>query len=189
MHLLSEIKGNEKIAHATKFTAHISPMPDYDLPKTQLSFKLILENRSTTPKKIANPLQTLQLLFTTRESKVIEIPVRPPPSLIHSVPPKNTHPAPIVFVSSQLNGEKNKIESESYLLTPDSSLEIVFECEKVVGDRIVTALSKDAQKENSVFVLFTLSLIDLKNPEQSVVLRSEEIKLGMPKSGRITELE
>jgi hypothetical protein len=174
---LSEVRGAIPSKLPAKVELQVSPVLSYDLPKIQFSFKLNLLNRSMETLHISNPMEAISVRFTAPDSRIIEIPRRPAGSLFN--PPQKQNTSPIVFRKAIQEGKEILTEPGSYQLMPGASVEIIFECEEVVGERILAALANS--REKFVEVVFIMPLINLQDIPDSPVMRSESFRLTIPK--------
>ncbi len=177
---LSELRNLNDTQAPPALAVSATPLLNYDLPGVPISFRLNLRNQSDRMVRIDNPLWSLQLMFTAGP-KVIDIPRRSYGGFVHTVPPREKYEtiAPITFRKAVVEGQEITEERDSYEIKPGSALDIVFECQSLISDRILEAL-KDS-KEKVVEVSLHLTYINRLDSNDSRFVTSKSIPLAVPK--------
>jgi hypothetical protein len=140
-------------------------------PDASIRFVLSLENKGPQAANIFDPLDIFSLQFTTIGDKVIHLPKRAPKSLAdvervkHGQRPKDgngdaPYPAPIQF-RQIVRGDLAGYQKEDLItIPPAGKVEIVFESEPIVIEKVVEALkSETGEKAKSVRVRATMALV------------------------------
>lgn len=177
MYPLSEVRGETPSKVALSVEVNVSPVLDYDLPRVPLSFRLNIVNRSTETLHIASPVQPLILRFNAPDSHLIEVPRNVVGPSIRPVQKGST--AAIVFRKANENGKEVTVEPTAYQIAPGAFLEITIETDSVISERILAALEKS--KDKFVDVTVTMPVINLRVTGDYPVMRSERIRLPIPK--------
>ena len=172
-------------------TVQVSPELIYDLPRVQFSFRLNLQNRSMDTVHILNPITLLGLTFVTAEYRVVELPSRAIPGVTNAAglslscisclkqpPPPDTNASPIVFRKAVEDGKEVTTWSSHYTIKPGSSLELVFECESVVGERVIAAVAGSGEK--AIYARLVMALTVPGDLVGSRMLESERIRMFVP---------
>jgi hypothetical protein len=180
MYSLSEVRVATPSKLAPNVELKVSPLLTYDLPDVPLSFELNLLNRSAETIYIHSPVETLTLRFNAPDSHVIEVPQNPDWLAFH--PPVKGNKAAIVFKKANENGKEVTVDAGSYQIVAGGFLKIAFECERVISERILAALEKSPGK--FVDVVLTTPLINLRDFADSPIMRSEPMRLPIPKPMR-----
>jgi hypothetical protein len=113
-------------------------------PNASIAFVLLLENNGLQEVTILDPLEFLSLQFTTMGSKLITVPERMSKFVPkHAVPAAKRdapYPAPIQFRQIvRVNGLSSQKE-ETITILPGAKIQILFDSEPVVMERIIQAL-------------------------------------------------
>jgi hypothetical protein len=118
--------------------AFIAPVLQKGLPGLPPTFRFLVRNPTARTVNIQNPLQNLSLIFHKPDASRVELPDKVG-----------------TFRIATLNGKPLAAKQESYSIAPKSSLEILIDCEPMVGERIREALkdSSDRHVEVSAFLL------------------------------------
>lgn len=183
MYPLADIPGTDQRRPPIAVAVQVSLEQTYDLPKIPLSFRLNYINRSRDTIAIYNPIETLELVFLTAQLKPIEMPRGVPNVVRNSVFPMNENSSPIGFRMAIENGNEVTGQSSVYRMLPGSSLDIIFECEKIVGERIVAAASGSSEKY--VYVRLITSVSSQRQPASSRIVESERIRLSVSKASTL----
>jgi hypothetical protein len=129
-----------------------------------IEFALILRNNGPQEVKILDPLDTFSLLFTTTSDKPIPVPERAPKSLVKIGRPKGLsedaiaamrrdapYPAAVRFRQIvRVNGPSSQKE-QTIMIPPGASIQLVFESEPVVMERVLEALRRETGERAKSF--------------------------------------
>ena len=138
-------------------------------PNISISFVLTLENTGLQEVRILDPLDFLSLQFTTTGNKLIPLPKRVPKFLPKTGVPKNSvdgpkpdapYPAPIQLRQIvRVNGVSSQKE-DSITVLPGVKIQMVFEGEPVVMQKIIEALRTETGDAAKAFkTRATISLV------------------------------
>lgn len=161
-----------------KVTLLISPMPTYDLPRTQMSFRLRIQNDSGESVGIRDPLPSIMLQAIASNSRSVDIP-HTPPGHMYKPPDNDLYGGPIHFKSAVLDGDKDLGDRDFYEIEPGSFVELVFECDPVVGERVLSAV-KGLDRPH-VDIRIAVLVRNLRDPQDSRNMVSEVMRLQIPK--------
>jgi hypothetical protein len=178
MYSLTEVRGATPSRLAPTVEVNVSPVLDYDLPHVPLSFKLNVVNLTEEILYIGSPVQSLYLRFNAPDSYVIEMPRNAVGPAFN--PERKGNIAAIVFKGANENGNEVAVDAAGYQIAPGGFLEITIETEQAISERILAALENSEEK--FVDVVVTMSLINLRDSRDSPVMRSESMRLRIPKA-------
>jgi hypothetical protein len=109
-----------------------------------IEFVLTLENVGPVELKIADPLDSLFLMFTTTKNRLINIPQRKPQAVNISGGKKNiSFPAPIEFRQIVQGTSVRYQKEEVVTIGPREKVQIVFSTQPVVMQNINTAIQSE----------------------------------------------
>ena len=109
-----------------------------------IEFVLTLENVGPVELKIADPLDSLFLMFTTTKNRLINIPQRKPQAVNISGGKKNiSFPAPIEFHQIVQGTSVRYQKEEVVTIGPREKVQIVFSTQPVVMQNINTAIQSE----------------------------------------------
>jgi hypothetical protein len=147
----------------------------YNLPKTPFSFTLRIENKSASVLHIQNPLQTLLMTLASKRDGIIDFPKNSPRQLVHTNRHTTGFPMPISPTFARMDGKILERDSDTFKIASNSILEIGFRCDPIIGKIL---LEKQLPE---ISISFVVSLPNLDDVEHSVIFRTEDIPLSLPK--------
>jgi hypothetical protein len=192
MHAVNGYKSDSEDAALQQVAAELSGSVIGQPPNVSIQFVLGLQNNGPQEIKIADPLDSLLLQFTTIGNKLITLPMRVPKALIDTKPleyPTATsggskrvpYPAPIEFRQTVSATGINKKKEEIITVPPGGKVQIVFDCEPVVMETVVTALrSEMGESAKSFKARATLALISAPPQIRGHSLDSDWIFFTIP---------
>jgi len=150
-------------------SAHLSGTLVGQSPGGSITFVLLLENNGLREVTILDPLDFFSLQFTTMGSKLIGVPERISKILIDAEPSKDAipgtkrdmpYPAPVQFRRIvRVNGPTSQKE-ETITIPSGNKIQIVFESEPVVMQRVMQALrAETGENAKSFKARATMSLV------------------------------
>lgn len=127
-----------------QINAEISGSLSGQPPNVTIQFVLTLENPGREDVKIANPLDSLVLLFTTIENKLITVPERKFKAVHITGGKENiSFPAPIEFRQT-VQGTSVRYQKEDMVtIRPREKVQIVFDTQPVVMQNINAAIQSE----------------------------------------------
>jgi hypothetical protein len=160
----------EPPAALRQISVELAGTPAHQSPNGSVEFILTLKNTSLQDVKILDPLNSLRLQFTTIGDKLISLPERLPKGLPQVALPKEAspgtkreapYPARIQF-RHIMRGALASHEKEEVLTIPSGgTVQIVFESEPVVMEKVTEALraerGEDARKFKARAIMSLIS--------------------------------
>lgn len=156
-------------------------------PNLSIEFVLTLQNNWSQEVKLVDPLEFLYLQITTAGKKSVDVPYRVPKAMIHSL--RDTKdmpfPSPIVFRRIVRDSSVSREKEELITISPGKTVQIIFESEPVVMERVMQALQNETGEGATSFK--ARATVDLVNaPLQAGfggrLLQSDWILFTMPSS-------
>lgn len=171
---------------ASPFRVFIAPILEYRLPQVPMSFRLTVQNQSDDVIKVRNPLQLLFLSFQRPDAFPIELPTRVPELIVQRMDSSSDRPlrgpSNVEFRTAIVNGKEDTAERNICRIEPGSFLEVVFECEKVVGEQILASYLERHIEEDERYVnvsaLMNLFFVDTGGGRS--LQMDEKIRLQVP---------
>lgn len=175
----------------THISAQLSGKLIGQWPNASIQFVLILQNTGSQEVKILDPLDSLSLLFSTTSNRPIAVPKRIPKSLINVKSGKNSvaakrdlpYPAPVQFRQIRRGSLAVYEKQDMITISPGDGIEVVFDCEPVVTERVRAALqSEPADSAKSFRAEAFLALISAppKPGEVGESLSSDPVLFSIP---------
>jgi hypothetical protein len=122
-------------------------------PNASIAFVLLLENNGQEAVTILDPLEFLSLQVTTMGSKLIAVPKRMSKFVVKHADPGIKHdapyPAPVQFRHILRVDGLSPLKEEAITILPGAQIQIVFDSEPVVMEKVIQALrteTRDAAK-------------------------------------------
>jgi len=150
-------------------TAELSGTVVGQSPNLSIEFVLILQNDGPREIKILDPLDVFSLQFTTIGNKLIPMPKRVPKFLPKVGVPKDAirgtkrdapYPAPVQFRRIMRGNFASYEREEVITIPPGSNVQLTFESERVVMERVTEALRTETRElEKSFKARATMALV------------------------------
>lgn len=166
----------EGVRQPARVSVFVSPIMTYDLPNTQISFRLTLRNPSDETVHIRDPLQSLVMQANTADSRPVDIPIDAPGFLYK--PESSKYSSRIHLVSASVVRSVDMFLRDLYEIGPQSSLDLVFECDPLVGERILAALG--GADKSYIDLRIGLVLFNPRDVQDSRSFRSEFFRIPIP---------
>jgi hypothetical protein len=154
-------------------------------PNMAIEFVLTLQNNGQQEVEIRDPLDSLFLEVSTATNKPIALPRRVPKALIDSGVPKGrvpgesravSYPAPVQFRQTTTATGVTSQKEETITMPPGGKVQIVFESEPVVMEKVIEAVQDEKGEAATSFnVRAIMALISAPPITQSRSLDSDWI--------------
>ena len=137
---------SEPPAALRQITAELSGSLVGQPPYLVIEFVLMLENTGHREVKIADPLDSLFLRFATVGNKLITVPQRVPKALLNIKSGKENIPFPAPIELRQIaQGTSVRYRKEEVItIAPGEKIQIVFDTQPVVMEKVNAALQSEA---------------------------------------------
>ena len=137
---------SEPPASLRQITAELSGSLVGQPPNLAIEFVLTLQNTGHQEVKIADPLDSLFLRFATSENKLITVPERLPKAVLNIKSGKENIPFPAAIELRQIvQGNSVRYQKEEVItIAPGEKIQIVFDTQPVVMEKVNAALQSEA---------------------------------------------
>jgi hypothetical protein len=137
---------SEPPAALRQITAELSGSLVGQPPNLVIEFVLMLENTGHQEVKIADPLDSLFLRFATVGNKLITVPERLPKAILNAGGDKKNLPFPApIDVRQIVQGTSVRYQKEEVItIAPGEKIQIVFDTQPVVMEKVNAALQSEA---------------------------------------------
>jgi hypothetical protein len=179
-------------ADLRQMSAELSGMLVGQSPNISIEFVLSFQNNWSQDVKILDPLDSLFLQFTTTGNKLIRLPRRVSKILVCAKPPKGAilgakpdapYPAPVQFRQITRDAGVSSQKEETITIPPGGRVQIIFDSEPVVMQKVVEALQTETgEAARSFKIRAIIALISAQPQVGSRSLYSDWIFFTIPSS-------